>query len=540
MSFSEVSSIFLGLIGGLGLFLFGMQMMSEGMQKAAGDRLRRILEVLTSNSYIAVLTGAITTVLVQSSSTTTVMVVGFVNAGLMNLSQAVGTILGANIGTTITAQMISFKLGALALPAIAIGFGLTLLSQKKTYKYAGQAILGFGILFLGMTTMSDTLKPLKDYPPFIDFLASFGINPLFGVLAGAIFTVMVQSSSASTGVIVALSLQGLLTLPAAIPLVLGTNIGTSVTAVLASIGTNLTARRAAAAHVMFNILGVIIFMFILKPFIGIVQMTSEEVPRQIANGHTIFNVVNTIIILPFISQFVNLITRIVPGQEVVIERGAKYLDKRMLNTPAVAIGSSIKEMIRMGNLSSDMFRESTQAFILKDRELLRSVYQKEEVVNELEREITTYLADAAQKALTQSQSRLVSSLMHAINDIERIGDLSENIVELAEVRIDDELPFSDLAIEELTEMSSKVDRMISKALEALETSNPKLALEVIASEDEIDYLEKQLRKSHITRINERKCFPVSGVVYLDIISTYERIADHARNIAQVVIDDNES
>ncbi len=539
MAFNEVAGIIIGLLGGLGLFLFGMQMMSEGMQKAAGEKLRRILEVLTSNHYIAVVTGAITTVLVQSSSTTTVMVVGFVNAGLMNLTQAVGTILGANIGTTITAQMISFKLGALALPAIAIGFVMMFLSKRKTYKYAGQAILGFGILFLGMTTMSESLRPLRSYPPFIDFLASFGIIPLLGVLAGAVFTVMVQSSSASTGVIVALSLQGLLNLESAIPLILGTNIGTSITAVLAAIGTSLTAKRAAAAHVMFNVIGVVIFLIILQPFISLIQMTSSEIPRQIANGHTIFNVLNTLIILPFISQFVNLIIKIVPGEELIIERGPKYLDKRMLNTPAVAIGSSIKEMIRMGSLASEMFVESTQAFLEKDRNLIKSVYQKEEVVNELEREIVKYLADVSQKSLTQSQSRLISSLMHAINDIERIGDLSENIVELAESRIENELVFSDSAIQELKDMFYSVDNMICKSLQALETNDTKLAKEVISCEDEIDYVEKRLRKSHIQRINDRKCFPVSGVIFLDIISTYERIADHARNIAQVVMDDNE-
>lgn len=539
MSFNEVSLIILGMLGGLGLFLFGMQMMSEGMQKAAGEKLRRILEILTSNQYIAVFTGAITTILVQSSSTTTVMVVGFVNAGLMNLNQAVGTILGANIGTTITAQMISFKLGALSLPAIAIGFALQFFSQKKSHKYAGQSILGFGILFLGMTTMSDSLKPMRDFPPFIDFLASFGSSPILGVLAGAVFTVMVQSSSASTGVIVALSLQGLLPLSAAIPLILGTNIGTSVTAILASIGTNLTARRAAAAHVIFNVIGVIIFLVILDYFIILVEMTSPEVPRQIANGHTIFNVINTLIILPFINQFVTLIVRLVPGEEAILERGAKYLDKRILNTPAIAIGNSIKEMIRMGNLANEMFVESTKAFIEKDRNLIKSVYQKEEIVNELEKEITIYLADVSQKALTQNQSRLMSSLMHALNDIERIGDLSENIVELAEVRIDNELPFSDSAIADLTNMFNSVDNMILKSIQALEDSDVQLALEVITCEDDIDYVEKQLRKSHIARISDRKCFPLSGVVFLDIISTYERIADHARNIAQVVMDDND-
>ncbi|MGF7185747.1 phosphate:Na+ symporter [Desulfitispora alkaliphila] len=540
MSFEQVLVIVVGLFGGLGLFLFGMQMMSEGMQKAAGDKLRKILEVLTSNQYIAVVTGAVTTVLVQSSSTTTVMVVGFVNAGLMNLNQAVGTILGANIGTTVTAQMISFNLGVLALPAIAVGFGMQLLSQKKVHKYAGQSILGFGLLFLGMMTMSDSLSPLRDFPPFIEMIASFSSNPFLGVLAGAAFTVMVQSSSASTGVIVALSIQGLLPLASAMPLLLGTNVGTSVTAVLACIGTGIAAKRAAVAHVLFNVIGVVVFLILLKPFTELVAMTSNEVPRQIANGHTIFNVANTLIVLPFTSYFVALIVRLVPGENVVMERGPKYLDKRMQKTPAVAIGSSIKEMIRMGVISREMLQDATNAFLQKDRELIQRLARKEEVLNELEKEVTVYLADTSQQSLTQNQSRLVSSLMHVINDIERIGDLSENISELAESRIEEDLPFSDMAIEELTTMYEYVDKIVGDSIVALETGNTKLAMDVLEIEDRIDYMEKRLRKSHIGRINDRKCFPVSGVIFLDIISTYERIADHAQNIARVVLDDQDT
>lgn len=524
-----------GLIGGLGLFIYGMQRMAEGLEKAAGDKLKRILEVLTSNSFVAMLTGIIVTVLVQSSSTSTVMVVGFVNAGLMNLIQAVGIIFGANIGTTITAQMVSFKLGKLALPAIGIGFATMFFAKKRVTKNIGQAILGFGILFLGMNIMSDTLKPLQYNESFRGFLAYFGTHPVLGVIVGALFTMAVQSSSAATGVIVALALEGLLDIRSAIVLVLGTNIGTCITALLASVGANVTARRAAFAHMVFNIIGSFIFLVFLTPFVNLVSMTAPatHVARQVANGHTIFNVFNALLFLPFIKQYVKLITWLVPGEDIVVERGLKFVDRRMLKTPSVALGAVEKEILRMANLAAQMVDNAAQAFKDNDSKLIQQVLREEEALDELERELTEFLAELSHVSPSREASRYITGLLHMLNDIERVGDHSENIIHLAQSKMDDDLPFSDKAIEELTLMHESVKKILADAIEAFNTKNIELAHQVVESDDVIDNLEKELRNHHIGRINERKCIPASGVIYLDVISNFERIADHATNIAQI-------
>ncbi|MGI6641717.1 MAG: Na/Pi cotransporter family protein [Limnochordia bacterium] len=297
-------SMVLGLLGGLGIFLIGMQQMAEGLQKAAGERLRRILEVFTSNPAMAVVTGALVTALVQSSSTTTVMTVGFVNAGLMTLSQAVGTIMGANIGTTITAQIVSFDIYQLAYPLIAIGAGLSFFAQRRIARHAGTGMLGFGLLLLGLSTMSESVYPLRTYQPFLDALVYLGQNPLLGVLAGAVFTTLVQSSSATTGLVIAFAMQGIIDLPSGLVLIIGANIGTCITAALAAIGTSLSARRAAAAHLLFNLFGGVLFLILREPFAALVQGTSPAVTRQIANAHTIFNVANTVILLPLVKPLV--------------------------------------------------------------------------------------------------------------------------------------------------------------------------------------------------------------------------------------------
>lgn len=523
------------LVGGLGLFLFGMQLMASGMQKAAGDRLRRILEILTTKPIVAVLTGIIVTVLVQSSSTTTVMVVGFANAGLMTLHQAVGTILGANIGTTVTMQIVSFKISTLVYPALGIGAVLNFFGKRRLYKYVGQAILGFGILFLGMMTMSQGMSPLKNLPAFLNLMTQFGHRPLLGVVIGAFFTALVQSSSAATGVIVALTLQNLLDLPAAVALILGTNIGTCITALLASVGTTLSARRTAVAHIVFNLLGVLIVLLFFRPFVALVMETGGNVTRQAANAHTLFNVFNTLLVLPFFKFFVSIITFLVPGEEVALEMGPKYLDKRMLKTPAVAIGGARQECLRMAGLAREMVGEALQVFIREDRKMMQQVLQKEELVDSLEKEITTYLAELAQHSLTIEQSQSVSGLMHAVNDLERIGDHAHNIVHLAEIKIEERLPFSEKAITELTDMYQKVDWMLEQAIRAFDQEDLSLARQVVEQDDVVDNLERTLRKSHITRINEKICFPPSGVIFLDVLSNFERIADHATNFVQVLL-----
>ncbi|HZK25048.1 MAG TPA: Na/Pi cotransporter family protein [Oscillospiraceae bacterium] len=530
-----VVNIVLQLIGGLGLFLYGMQLMASGMQKAAGDRMRKILELLTAKPIIAVFTGIVATVLVQSSSTTTVMIVGFVNAGLMTLYQAVGIILGANIGTTVTAQMLAFDVNALIYPAIGLGSILNFFGRRRTYRYFGQAALGFGVLFLGMSTMSAAMEPARELPFFINMIAAFGVKPLLGVLIGALFTGLIQASGATLALVIAMTLQEIITLPAAMAIILGSNIGTCITAMIACIGTSLSARRTAVAHLLFNVIGVVIALIFFRPFLSLVTATATGITRQTANAHTIFNVFNTLLFLPFTKQYANLITRLVPGDDVVLEVGPKYLDKRILLTPDVAIGGVRQELLRMATLAREMVVEATQVFANEDTRLIQQVMQKEDLVDSLEKEITLYLAELAQHSLTKEQSNEVSALMHAVNDLERIGDHAENITRLAEDKVENRLPLSEQAVTQLQEMQAKVDQMLALAIEAFEESDFLLAGQVVDHDDEVDNMERSLRKSHISRISEQICFPPSGIIFLDVISNLERIADHTTNFAQVVL-----
>ncbi|NMB35584.1 MAG: Na/Pi cotransporter family protein, partial [Firmicutes bacterium] len=350
------------MFGGLGLFLYSIQLMASGMQKVAGERLRHILEILTGKPVVGVLTGIGVTVLIQSSATTTVMLVGFVNAGLMSLAQAISAIMGANIGTTVTAQIVSFRFELLIFPSIGLGGLLNYFGRRRVYRYLGQTILGLGLLFLGMKIMSEAMLPLRENAFFLDLLVRFSRQPLLGILCAAFFTAMIQSSSAVTGIAVALTLQNILTLEAAIPLILGTNLGTCITVVLAAMGTSLSAKRAAFSHVLFNVLGIILALIFLKPFTALVLGTSPVVVRQVANAHTLFNVLNTIIIFPFFKYFVALVQWAVPGEEPALDLGAKYLDKRMLKAPVAAIEASRMELIRMANISREMVKGAMDIF----------------------------------------------------------------------------------------------------------------------------------------------------------------------------------
>ena len=477
--------------GGLGLFLYGMQLMGEGLQKVAGDRLPRILEMLTSVPVIGVAVGAIVTVLVQSSSATTVMTVGFVNAGLMNLRQAISIILGANIGTTVTAQMVSLKLTDLALPAIAIGFLLSFMAKSRFQKHLGQVIMGFGILFLGMTIMSDGLRPLRTSPLFKHYIVLFGDKPLLGILAGALFTAAVQSSSAFTGLVISLALQDLIGLNASITLILGSNIGTCITAMLASIGTNVTARRASLAHVLFNIFGVVLFLPFLGPFANLIASSATTVAHQAANAHTLFNVANTVIALPFIGVFSRLVTRLVPGAESGVDIGPKYLDPHLIATPSVALGQATHELLRMGQLALAMLDDVFNAFRTGNVDDLKYAAQKEEVINSLDTEVVSYLVKVAQKSLSLEQSLRHRALLNVSNDIERIGDHADNIIELVQYKLDQDLAFSDEAKHELEEMYRRVRHALEMALSALRDDDVALAGQIMLVEDEVDLMEKE-------------------------------------------------
>ena len=526
--------IFFSAIGGLGMFLFGMQIMASGLQKAAGDRFRKILEALTKKPALGVLTGILITLLVQSSSTVSVMVVGFANAGMMSLIQAISVIIGSNIGTTITAQVISFNIGIISYPAIGLGALFNFFGRRKSQRYLGQAILGFGFLFLGLSTMSSGLSPLRELDTFHSLLIRFSVYPVLGVLCGAIFTALIQSSSAATGVIIALTIQNLIPLNSAVPLVLGTNLGTSITAVLAAIGANLSARRTALAHVLFNLVGVLVVLLFIGPFTDLVAQTASNVPRQVANVHTVFNLLCTGIFLVFIRQFSNFICRLIPGEEKQIEYGAKYLEPRMLKTPAAAISGVKQELLRMAALAREMLHETLQMFLEKDLKKIKHIEQMEEIIDSLEKEIYTYLADLSQHSMNKDQSTQVGSLMSAANDLERIGDHAENIMELSEIMIEKGICFSKTAAEEITAYYNQVDWMLAKTIEAFKLNDPAIAIKVIEEDDLVDQREKDLRSRHIDRISSQVCIPAAGVIYLDMLSNLERIADHANSIADLV------
>lgn len=529
------------LIGGLGLFIFGMTLMGEGLQKTAGDRLKRLLEILTNNRLMGILVGTGVTAIIQSSSATTVMVVGFVNAGLMTLAQAAGVIMGANIGTTVTAQLIAFKLTTIAPIIVGIGVVMYLFGKRKKMKQLGEILLGFGILFMGMKIMESSMSPLAEMPEFRQLIVDLSKHPILGVLIGLAMTAVIQSSSATIGILMALASTGLVSLELALPVLFGDNIGTCVTALLAGIGANKTAKRAAFLHLTIKITGVIIFLILLSPFKEAVSLiarltgTVGNVQRDIANAHTLFNVMTTVVLAPFTGYLIALVTRLIPGDDGTEVFALKYLDERIIETPSIAVGQTVKEVVRMGGIALENLKNSIQSFFNEDEKLIDIVYEKEELINYLEREITSYLVKLSQEPLSPEQAEMVTSMFHTINDLERIGDHSENLVELAQYRIDNNLKFSASATEELSYMFNLVYNSVENAVNALDTNSTESAMSVIVTEKDIDALEKRLRADHIERLNQGVCVPASGTVFLDIISNLERVADHAHNIAQVVV-----
>lgn len=528
------TGVLFGMLGGLGLFIYGMQLMGDGLQRAAGDRLRRILEALTTNPVMGVLLGACVTALIQSSSATTVIVVGLVNAGIMTIHQAAGVIMGANIGTTVTAQLIAFRLTDYNLPAIGLGLALMLFARSKPLRHIGQITFGFGLLFLGMGIMAGALKPLKDAPIFTRAMVSLGEHPILGVLVGTGFTAVVQSSSATIGVLQALASQGLVSLRAALPILFGDNIGTCVTALLASIGANVNARRAAYLHLLFNVIGTVVFMLALPLVFRAVSLTSTDVVRQIANAHTLFNSVNVLIQLPFIAVLVALATRLAPGEVATVERGFRFVDPRINLTPSLALGQVRKEVVRMADMARLELDEALQAFFRQDMRLVKQAKQREAAVNELNRDLNDFLAKLAQRGLIPEQSDELMDLVAMTSDLERVGDHADNVAELAEYRIDHRLSFSDQAVQELASMHKLVDDTLAKATRALAERDAVVAAQVLDQENHIDQMKYDLRRSHLIRLNEGTCMAGSGVVYLDLIANLERAGDHAASIAHLV------
>ena len=523
-----------GLLGGLGLFLFGMRQMGDGLQKIAGTRMRRLLEVLTSNQLLGVLLGASITAVIQSSSATTVMVVGFVNAGLMSLPQAIGVIMGANIGTTVTAQLIAFDIGDYALLFVALGALPYLFSKRKGQRYLGQVLVGFGLLFIGIETMKGSMKPLSETMAFADLTLALSDKWFYGLTAGALMTAILQSSSATIGILQGLAGDGLVSLELVMPILFGNNIGTTVTALLSSIGTSVTARRGALSHLIFNVVGTLIFLPLLPWFSKIVRLTATTSIRQIANAHTIFNVANTLLLLPFAGALAHLVTWMIPGRPDEKEL-TLHLDSRLLGTPAVALEQVFAEVLRMGEMALEMLGIARAHITDPTDDALARMLALEEAIDQYEEGITQYLVEVSKRSLSENQAERHRQLYNLINDIERVGDHGENIEELLAHKASNQIVFSETATQELEDFLDYTIETLRSALLAWEKDEAAYAQVVKDREAEIDRQEEQLRRGHIDRLNRNLCTPVSGVIFLDIISNLERIGDHAANIAELYL-----
>lgn len=513
--------------------------MSEGLQKTAGDSLRNLLETYTSNPVRGVIVGIVVTILIQTSTGTTVMAIGLVNAGLMTLRQAIGVIMGANIGTTLTAFIIGIKIENYALPIIAVGAFFLFFMKKKLLQYYGQIIFGFGLLFFGLSTMSSGLKPLQDLQIFSDFIIRVEDSPFLGLLVGTVFTAIVQSSTATIGILQTLADEGMIGLRGALPVLFGDNIGTTITAIIAALGASLAAKRAAAVHVIFNLVGALIFVLALPLIYPIVawlgEITSANIRMEIAYAHGMFNITNTLIQLPFVAVLAYIVTKLIPGESYELEFGAKYLDERLLSNPSVGLGQAQHEILRMGEYARESLSDAADYLFNRNEKSKELAVQKELLINDLDKKTTEYLVKLSQNSMNPQESGKISILMQTINDIERIGDHAENIVELAEISITKKVDISEDGNAELQKMIIHANETIEQALTALEKDDKSIAEIVLRQEEELDRMEREYRKNHISRLNNNICTGDSGAIFLDILSNLERMGDHAKNIAQYVI-----
>ncbi|WP_044748876.1 Na/Pi cotransporter family protein [Bacillus alveayuensis] len=536
----NIQEMIFQFVGGLGIFLLGIKFMGEGLQKAAGDRLRDILDRFTSNPLMGVLAGMLVTILIQSSSGTTALTVGLVSAGFMTLRQAIGVIMGANIGTTVTAFIIGIEIDEYALPIIALGSACIFFFKNQKMHHLGQVFFGFGALFFGLDLMSHGMKPLRALEAFHDLTVSMSADPILGVLVGTIFTVIVQSSSATIGILQELFAQGAMELKAALPVLFGDNIGTTITAVLASIGTSVAARRAALVHVMFNVIGTTIFLIFLIPytkFIGYLQQSLDLNPEMtIAFAHGIFNVSNTIIQFPFIAVLAWIVTKLVRGEDSVIDFKVQNLNPIFIEqSPSIALGRAKEEVVRMAEISLKGVQEANKYFNTKQKKHADMVIQLEDAINTLDKKITNYLVAISAKPLSDVDSEQHAILVDSARDIERIGDHMENIIELVDYQLLNRVTLSTEAQNELNEMFELTISTLSDAIQSLKNFDVELARSVILKEEQIDKMERLLRKRHILRLNNGNCTGDAGIVFVDIVSNLERIGDHAVNIAEAVL-----
>lgn len=529
----------LSMAGGLGLFLFGIRTMGDGLENAAGAKLKRMLEVLTGNRFLAVLVGFVVTAIIQSSTATTVIVVGFVNAGMMSLAQAVGVIMGANIGTTVTSLLIALNFSSVAAASVLVGVILMLASKKTVVKNLGAIFTGFGLLFLGIDMMSDSMAPLRESAGFMNFIVTVSespLRPLFGIILGIVMTAVLQSSSASVGVLQTLAMQGLVPLKFSVFVLFGQNIGTCLTALFSTVGAKKNSKRAAVIHLLFNLIGTGIFILIalLTPYVEWIEKLSPDPMAQIAISHIVFNIVSTVVMFPFAKVLVKLSCLLVPGKDdSESEMHCKFIDDRLLNTPPFAVMQVSKEVARMAKLARDNFETSAHALINRSDKDLDKVMENEEIINYLNHHITSYLVKLNALDITDSDSDYIARVFHAINDIERVGDHAINLAEAAQHNIGEGLKFSDPAREELNQLCGSVVTLLERSMAAFDNQSlsDNEAKELSDLEEHIDDLTLECQDSHIFRLNRKECNTEAGMLYLNTITDFERVGDHAINIA---------
>ena len=533
MGFGNIAT----LLSGLGLLLYGIKILGEGLELAAGAKLKVLLEKMTSNRFAAVLVGFVITTLIQSSSTTTVMVVGFVNTGIMNLTQAIGVIMGANIGTTTTSILVSLDIGKYAPIAIGIGVFLSMLTKKTTKKHIGLAITGFGMLFLGMTLMKDAMEPLANSPVFSEWLMNAN-NPFVAILIGTVITAVIQSSAASIGILQALAAQGLIPLHFAAYVIYGQNIGTCITALISSIGTKKNSKRTAVMHVLFNVFGTVIFIILTKllPFTDWIESLTDNTMMQLSLVHIIFNVVSTLIMFPFADKvLVKLACLIVPDKKDSSEDDFKlqFVDNLMINTPPFAVAQVSKEVHRMAGLARQNFSIAAEDLLNKSCNHFDEVQHTEEVINFLNHNITPILVKINSLDLSYSDAKYIGRVFHVINDIERIGDHAQNLEEAAKSRVDEGIEISAEGEKELREMYETTLKLIDGSIEAFTAQilDNEKAEQLSEYEASVDDMQTEFEQSHIERLNAHKCNTRAGMLFINTITDFERVADHATNIA---------
>jgi len=536
-------------IGGLGLFLYGMHIMADGLQKSAGDKVKKLMGFFTKNRFVAVLVGAAITAIIQSSSATTVMVVGFVNAGMLTLAQAVGVIMGANIGTTITAWIVSlsewgsiFKPEFLAPLVVGIGAFMILFAKTEKNRKIGEIMTGFGVLFIGLSFMSGAISPYRDAPVFAQAFAVLGKNPFMAILTGAVVTAIIQSSSASVGILQTLAMNGVVNWQSAVFITLGQNIGTCVTAIISSAGTGKNAKRASMIHLLFNVIGsiwfgVVMFLFFrVQSSLAMASISSVE----ISIFHTIFNVINTVVMFPFGNALVRLAEKLIPDgeaeeEDTIVTQMKKRLDSRILNNSALAIETAIGEVAQMGQITRDNFKLAIDMVQNPEKIKLKQITDMEANINQMETLLTSFLVDVDNLSLTEAQHLMIKNLFYTVSDIERIGDHAENIAELADTKKRDKIVFSEKGQKDWTKMYEATLLAVEEALQARRDGSVSVARRVQEVEEKVDKMEKEMRDKHIQRLSKGKCLPENGVIFLDLLSNLERISDHADNIAGYVL-----